>query len=126
MEGRAPQEPSPGAPQRALLSLLGLAARARALVLGTDMVRGAARDGRLAAAVLAADASPTQARKLVPLLEARGIPFAVCCTQDELGAALGRGPVSAVGLNDPSFARRVMELASALPLMQDRGGGEPY
>ena len=125
MEGRAPPDPSPGAPERALLSLLGLAARARALTLGTDMVRGAAREGKLAGAILAADASPTQARKLVPLLQARGIPFAVCSGQDELGAALGRGPVSAVGLNDPSFARRVMELARALPLPQDRGG-EPY
>jgi len=125
MEGRAPPE-NPGAPERALLSLLGLAARARALALGTDMVRGAAREGKLAGAILASDASPTQARKLVPLLEARGIPFEVCSTQAELGAALGRGPVSAVGLNDPSFARRVMELARALPPMQDRGGGEPY
>jgi ribosomal protein L7Ae-like RNA K-turn-binding protein len=126
MERRAPSESDPGAPERALLSLLGLAARARALALGTDMVRGAARDGKLSGAVLAADASPTQARKLVPLLQARGIPFAVCSTQADLGAALGRGPVSAVGLNDSSFARRVLELARALPPMQDRGGGEPY
>lgn len=126
MESRAPTGPAPGAPERALLSLLGLAARARALALGTDMVRGAAREGKLSAAILAGDASPTQARKLVPLLEARAIPFAVCSTQAELGAALGRGPVSAVGLNDPSFARRILELARAIPPMQDRGGGEPY
>ena len=124
MEG-APQ-PASGASERALLSLLGLAARARALALGTDMVRGAARDGKIAAAVLAADASPTQARKLVPLLQARGIPFAVCSNQAELGAALGKGPVSAVGIMEPSFARRAMELAAAPSLPQDRGGGEPY
>lgn len=126
MESRAPTGPAPGAPERALLSLLGLAARARALALGTDMVRGAAREGKLGAVILAGDASPTQARKLVPLLEARAIPFVVCSTQAELGAALGRGPVSAVGLNDPSFARRILELARAIPPMQDRGGGEPY
>jgi len=126
MESRAPTGPAPGAPERALLSLLGLAARARALALGTDMVRGAAREGKLGAVILAEDASPTQARKLVPLLEARAIPFVVCSTQAELGAALGRGPVSAVGLNDPSFARRILELARAIPPMQDRGGGEPY
>jgi ribosomal protein L7Ae-like RNA K-turn-binding protein len=124
MEG-APH-PVTGAPERALLSLLGLAARARALVLGTDMVRGAARDGKVAAAVLAGDASPTQARKLVPLLQARGIPFAVCSNQADLGAALGKGPVSAVGIMDTSFARRVMELAAEPSLPQDRGGGEPY
>lgn len=117
MEPRARPEP---APQRALLSLLGLAARARALVTGTDMVRGAARDGKVAAALLAADASPTQARKLVPLLQARGIPFAVCTSQAELGHALGKGPVSAVGIIDRSFARRALELAAAPSSPQDR------
>lgn len=121
----APRVPA-GAQERALLSLLGLAARARALALGTDMVRGAAREGKVAAAVLAGDASPTQSRKLVPLLQARGIPFAVCSSQADLGGALGKGPVSAVGITDASFARRAMELAAALPLEQDRGGGEPY
>jgi ribosomal protein L7Ae-like RNA K-turn-binding protein len=124
MEG-VPREPT-GAPERALLSLLGLAARARALAMGTDMVRGAAREGKIAAAVLAGDASPTQSRKLVPLLQARGIPFAVCSSQAGLGGALGKGPVSAVGITDASFARRAMELAAALPPEQDRGGGEPY
>ena len=124
MEG-APRGSS-GAPERALLSLLGLAARARALALGTDMVRGAVREGKVNAAVLAADASPTQARKLVPLLQARGIPFAVCSNQADLGAALGKGPVSAVGIMDTGFARRAMELAAAPSLPQDRGGGEPY
>ena len=126
MEGRAPPESGPGAPERALLSLLGLAARARALAMGTDMVRGAARDGKVAAAVLAGDASPTQARKLVPLLQARGIPFAVFSNQADLGAAVGKGPVSAIGITDPGFARRAMELAAVPSPPQDRGGGEPY
>ncbi|MBB4637891.1 L7Ae/L30e/S12e/Gadd45 family ribosomal protein [Longimicrobium terrae] len=105
--------------------MLGLAARARKVVYGTDMARSAARDGTLAAALVAADASPTQSRKLVPLLEARGVPFAVCLSRAELGAAMGRGPVSAVGFTDPSFARRALELAHAPPA-QDRAGGEPY
>ena len=125
MERRAPAEDRPGAPARALLSLLGLAARARALATGTDAARGAARDGKLAAAVLAGDASPTQLRKLVPLLQARGIPFAVCTNQADLGAAVGKGPVSAVGITDPGFARRAMELAAVPSPPQDRGG-EPY
>src|SRR5688572_28625562 len=106
MTGGAPADPTARA-ERALLSLLGLAAR----------------DGKVSAAVLAGDASPTQARKLVPLLQARGIPFAVCSNQADLGAALGKGPVSAVGIMDSSFARRAMELAAEQPLSQDRGGG---
>ncbi|HEU0015905.1 MAG TPA: ribosomal L7Ae/L30e/S12e/Gadd45 family protein [Longimicrobium sp.] len=123
MQG-APGGPPAGVERGALLNLLGLAARARALVHGTDAARNAARDGKLAGAVVAADASPTQARKLVPLLEARGIPFAVCLTRDDLGGAIGKGAVSAVGIVDRNFAGRLMELAAALPQSQDRAGGE--
>lgn len=104
----------PRGTSRALLSLLGLAARAGALARGTDAARGAARQGTLKGALVAADASPTQRQKLEPLLEARGIPFAVCMSRDELGGALGRGPVSAVGITQESFARRALELAGAL------------
>lgn len=116
----------PGQGERALLNLMGLAARARKLVFGTDMARGAARDGSLAAALVAADASPTQSKKLVPLLQARGIPYAVCLTRADIGAAIGRGPVSAVGFTDKSFARRALELAGSPPQVQERAGGEPY
>ena len=108
-----PARPAP-APERALLDLLGLAARARALVHGTDATRQAVRDGKAAAVLLAADTSPTQSQKLVPLLEARGTPFAVCLTREGLGAALGRASVSAVGITQDSFARRALELARAL------------
>ena len=117
--------PAPAGGDRALLSLMGLAARARKLVFGTDMARGAARDGSLAAALVASDASPTQSNKLVPLLQARGIPYAVCLNRADIGAAIGRGPVSAVGFTDPSFARRALELAGSPPQVQERGG-EPY
>jgi ribosomal protein L7Ae-like RNA K-turn-binding protein len=104
---------------RALLSMLGLAARARATVHGTDAARYAVRDGKAGVVLLAADASPTQSRKLVPLLRARGTPFAVCLTRDELGGALGRGPVSAVAVTDPNLARRIVELAGEPSQPQD-------
>jgi ribosomal protein L7Ae-like RNA K-turn-binding protein len=112
----------PGAgrpPERVLTDLLGLAARARALVSGTDATRAGAREGSVRMVVLAADASPTQAAKLLPLLEARGIPRFTCLTRTELGAAIGRDEVSAVGLTDPNFARRAAELAAAITPPQD-------
>jgi ribosomal protein L7Ae-like RNA K-turn-binding protein len=104
---------------RALLSLLGLAARARAAVTGTGAARSAVREGKASAVLIAADTSPTQSRKLIPLLTARGTPFAVCLTQSELGGAVGRGPVSAVAVTDPSLARRIIELAGAPSQSQD-------
>lgn len=119
-------DPAPTPGDRALLNLMGLAARARKVVFGTEQVRAAARDGTLAAVLLAGDQSPTQGRKLLPLLEARGIPHAACLTRADIGAATGRGPVSAVGFTDSSFARRALELAGAPRPAQDRGGGEPF
>ena len=121
MQGRSPTDGSTGAPH-ALLGLLGLAARARALVHGTDAARGAAREGKLAGVLVAADASPTQTRKLVPLLQARGIPVVVCLSRDRLGAAIGRGAVTAVGITQESFARQALRLAGALTREQDPGG----
>jgi ribosomal protein L7Ae-like RNA K-turn-binding protein len=110
---------APPAPERGLLDLLGLAARARALVHGTDATRRSVRDGEIVGVILAADTSQTQSKKLVPLLEARGVPYAVCLTRGAIGAALGRGDVSALGFTDRNFARRALELAAALPIPQD-------
>ena len=101
-------------PERALADILGLAARARALVHGTDMTRKAVREGEVRAVLLAADGSPAQAQKLIPLLEARKVPFHVCLSRDALGSAIGRGPVSAVGITNESFAKRAAVLAAAL------------
>lgn len=100
---------------RRLLELLGLAARAGGLVTGTDAVRRAVRDGLVFRVLLAEDAAPGQQGKLVPLLDARRVPFHTLCTRVALGAAVGRGPVSAIGITNQSFARRVGELAAAQP-----------
>jgi ribosomal protein L7Ae-like RNA K-turn-binding protein len=112
---RGPERP----PARALLDLLGLAARARAVTFGTDATRAAVRDGEARCVILAADVSPTQAQKLVPLVQARGVPCFRCLTREEIGAAVGRASVSAVGFTQESFARRAAELAAAIPSPQD-------
>jgi ribosomal protein L7Ae-like RNA K-turn-binding protein len=98
-----------GAPDR-VLRLLGLAARAGAIVPGTERVREAARGGRVRYVLVAADASANARDKLLPLLEARDLPHATAFTRLELGAAVGLSPLSAVGLTDASFAARVGEL----------------
>lgn len=106
-------------PQRQLLDLLGLAARARKIVAGTDSVRQGVRDGEVALVLLAADASPTQHAKLIPLLEARRVRHFRLLSRDQIGAAIGRGPVAAVGLTDPNFIRRATALIAAFPVSQD-------
>lgn len=100
------RRPEPG------LHLLGLAARAGAVVPGTVRVRDAGRAGTLGFAVVAADASANSRRKLIPLLDARNVPYAVEFTRAELGAAVGRAPLSAVGVTDRSLAG---QLRDAIP-----------
>lgn len=95
------------------LALLGMATRAGAVVTGTERVRDAARAGTLQLAVIAADASDNSRGKLLPLLTARGISHVIRFDRNELGAAMGRGPLSAVGVMDTSLAARLLTLMGA-------------
>ena len=97
------------APDRAL-GLLGMATRAGAVVPGTERVREAARSGTLQLAIIAADASGNSRGKLLPLLAARGISHVIRFDRIELGAAVGRAPLSAVGVLDPALAERLATL----------------
>src|SRR5687767_11950085 len=92
-----PARPAPS-PERALLDLVGLAARAGALVHGTDATRRAAREDGVLFVLVAADAAAGQSGKLIPLLEARGVPYAQTLSRAALGAATGRDFVSAIGI----------------------------
>ncbi|MDQ3556759.1 MAG: L7Ae/L30e/S12e/Gadd45 family ribosomal protein [Gemmatimonadota bacterium] len=107
------------AAERRVLEMLGLAARAGALVTGTDAVRRSVREGAVQVVLLATDASPTQRQKLLPLLQARGVESLLRFSRERLGAAVGRGAVSAVGVCNEGFARRIAELTAALPSSQD-------
>ena len=93
-----------------MLRLLGLATRAGAVLPGTERVREAARAGELQFALLAADASDNSRQKLVPLLDARRIPYAIAYDRDALGAAVGRSPLSAIGITEIKLATRVREM----------------
>lgn len=98
------------APDDAALRLLGLAARAGALLPGTERVREAARSGILRFALVAEDISDNSQDKLLPLLKSRGIPHVVRFRRAELGAAVGKAPLSAVGITVQSFADRVQQM----------------
>ncbi len=105
-----------GAPPDALtaaLRLLGLAARAGAILPGTERVREAARAGDARLVLVAGDASANTRDKLIPLLEARRVPYALACDRARLGEAVGRAPLGAVAVLDPSLAGRIRELLEA-------------
>jgi ribosomal protein L7Ae-like RNA K-turn-binding protein len=96
-------------PDRAL-RLLGLGVRSRGTVVGVEQVRDAAKRGKLALAVIAADASRHSIAKVVPLLEARHVRVVMTPSASELGRAVGREQTAAVGVVDRQLARGIREL----------------
>ena len=93
-----------------MLQLLGLAARAGAVVPGTERVREGVRAGKIRFALVAADLTGTGRDKLVPMLEGRSVPFAERYDRAELGRAVGKSPLAAVGVTDRGFADRLAAL----------------
>ncbi len=84
--------------------VLGLAARAGAVVYGTDLTRRAIRRGALGIVLLADDAAGPQAQKVERIARARGIPVARFPERADLGEALGKGRLTAVGVRKGPFA----------------------
>jgi ribosomal protein L7Ae-like RNA K-turn-binding protein len=107
------KDQKPVAPE-ALLRMLGLANRAGAVLPGTDRVREAARAGSLEFVLVASDSSDNSRDKLVPLLDSRRIPYAVVFDRDALGGAVGRAPLSALGITEKKLADRVKEMVKEL------------
>ena len=85
-------------------ALLGLAQRAGAVERGVDATRRAVRDGRARLVLIAEDASEAQVKKIAGLLEHRSVPQRQVGGQEDLGAALGAGPLSAVAITLQNFA----------------------
>lgn len=104
-----------GADERRALDLLGIALRGGRLQVGTTAVKEGARAGELEAAVLAADAGGNARDRVLPLLEAAGVPVAEAADRRSLGRALGRDRVVIVGVTDAGLARAVMEALRARP-----------
>lgn len=95
---------------RTALALLGLAARAGGIAPGTERVREAVRGGRARVAFLATDASANSKDKIVPLLVKHGVPTIERFDRSDLGAAIGRAPVSAIAVLEQGIAGRLRAL----------------
>jgi len=98
----------------ALVALLGLGARAHSVVIGVSGVRARLQQNKLAAVVIAADASVRTREKVERLATARGVPVLVGPPAVRLGARLGRPPVQTVGVSDRALARGLMRLSEEL------------
>ena len=89
------------------LALLGLAARAGAVIVGTSGVRRALQRDGVRLVVIAGDHSQRTAEKVVRLARGRGVDIVLGPTATELGQRLGREAVQAVGVTDPRFANGI-------------------
>ncbi|HSE28242.1 MAG TPA: ribosomal L7Ae/L30e/S12e/Gadd45 family protein [Gemmatimonadales bacterium] len=98
-----------------LLGLLGLGMRARQLVVGVDAVRRALQADEVRCVVMAADAGPRAAEKVVRLARGRGVPLVPGPAAEMLGARLGRPAVMAVGIRDRALADGVLRSAGGSP-----------
>lgn len=86
------------------LSFLGLANRAGAVERGTEAARQALRRGEACLVLVARDSSEQQKQKVIKLSRAQGVPNVEIADRAALGAAVGRGPLTAVAVTDASFA----------------------
>lgn len=83
-------------------------------MIGVAGVRARLQRGKIAAVVIAADASPRTREKVERLAVARGVPVLTGPTAARMGFGLGRAPVQAVGVEDRALARGLMRLSEEL------------
>jgi len=95
------------------LGLLGLAARARSLAVGTAAVREGLQRGVVRVVVLAADRSARTADKVERLARGKGVPVVLGPPAAALGARIGRAAVQAVGVTDRSVAEGLLAKLSS-------------
>ena len=96
-----------------LLGLLGLGARAGQLVIGVDAVRAGLQSGKVVCVVVASDAGARADEKVGRLARGNGTPLVQGPPADDLGRALGRPPVQAVGIRDRALASGVLAMTPA-------------
>ena len=74
-----------------------------------DAARRAVREGRALLVLIADDASATQLKKIMGLLEHRPVPRRRIADRVTLGAALGAPPLAAVAITRREFAQAMLE-----------------
>lgn len=103
-----------------LLGMLGLAARARALVLGETACIQAVRSGQAKIIFLASDVGMNGRKKLLDKCAYYHVPVVQVLNKDELSQAIGNKWRAAVGVTNHHFAHKLAQLA----VSQD--GGEAF
>ena len=108
---------------RKVVSLLGLARRARKVVSGSEAVESAVKRHSARLVLIAADASSRSVGTIRALTARSGIACHTRLAKEELGAAVGGAPRSCVAVIDPHLAGAVLSVLAKIPAETEAGGG---
>lgn len=111
------QKPAPSAAEtdKKILGLIGFAARARQLIVGTEQVCGALASGKVLTVVEAGDTSAATHKRLSDKTTYYRAPRArLSVSATDLAAAVGKkgAAVAAVGVTEPHIAAEIRRLTN--------------
>ncbi|MGH7369547.1 MAG: DUF448 domain-containing protein [Candidatus Methylomirabilaceae bacterium] len=108
-----------------VVSLLGLARRARKVVSGAEAVGSAVRRHKARLILTATDASAGSVDKVRALAAAAGAACYRLLSKEELGAAVGGAPRSCVVVTDPHFSEALASILAKCPPETVSAGPRP-
>ena len=95
---------------QAVLQLLGLAARARKVISGEELVVNEVRHGKAKLVLLASDASANTSKKLTDKCTYYNVELHVFGDRYDLGHATGKEARVALAITDSGFAKKISSL----------------
>lgn len=89
------------------LKLLGIASKARKLILGTDAVLENIKSKKIDLVIIASDASEKTKEKIKYVCTNNGISVIEFSTIEELSLEVGKKNKAVIGIKDENFSKRV-------------------
>lgn len=96
--------------KKRVMSLLGLATRARKVVSGDDTTLQDLKKGKVDLVIVATDASDNTKKLFRDKSSFRNIKMVEYGTKEEIGNAIGKSFRAVIGIEDKGFAKKILEL----------------
>ncbi|TCS82983.1 YlxQ family RNA-binding protein [Tepidibacillus fermentans] len=93
-----------------ILSFLGLAAKARKIITGEELVVNAIQEQKVFFVLLSTDASENIKKKILNKCEYYQIPYRIQFSREQLGHAIGKTSRVVIGITDFGFSKKLQEL----------------
>ncbi len=96
--------------RKAILNLIGLAARARLLVSGNEQVITSIRNNELKLVIIALDASEGTKKQLIDKSNFYQVNYIQFANADQLGNSIGKEYRTAIGIKDAGIAKKIKDI----------------